>query len=143
MKHVVDVEFVTDNEDGLWSKGMTGTVERLSLESKNGFHEVHIQEEGNSSIVIAGATDFAVTVNKEPVLRPEEKKGALDIQVGGGHYKDMAIQPVEFCFRNKLNNCQSAIVKYTCRYKSKNGLEDLKKARHYIDLLIAMEYGEE
>jgi len=70
-------------------------------------------------------------------------KKALDVQVGGGHYKDMAIQPVEFCFKNNLNNCQSNIIKYVTRYKSKNGLEDLKKAKHYIDLLISLEYGDE
>ena len=64
---------------------------------------------------------------------------ALDVQVGGGHYKDMKIQPVEFCFANNLNNGQSAIIKYVCRYKTKNKLEDLKKAKHYIDLLIQLE----
>lgn len=68
---------------------------------------------------------------------------ALDVQVGGGHYKDMAIQPVEFCFQNKLNNCQTNVVKYITRYKNKNGLEDLKKAKHYIDLLIQLEGYEE
>lgn len=65
---------------------------------------------------------------------------ALDVQVGGGHYKDMAIQPVEFIMKNKLNYCQANIIKYACRYKNKNGEEDLKKIKHYVDLLIDMEY---
>lgn len=67
----------------------------------------------------------------------------LDIQIAGNHYKDMAIQPIEFCFKNNFNIGQSNIVKYVSRYKFKNGLEDLKKAKHMIDLLIELEYGEQ
>ena len=58
---------------------------------------------------------------------------ALNTQVGGSHYKNMTIQPVEFIERNNLGFCVGNIIKYVCRYKDKNGIEDLKKARHYID----------
>ena len=51
----------------------------------------------------------------------------------------MTIQPVEFIERNNLGFCVGNIIKYVCRYKDKNGIEDLKKARHYIDLLIEIE----
>lgn len=61
-------------------------------------------------------------------------------QIGGNHYLSLAIQPVEYAHKNNLNFCQGSIVKYVTRYKDKNGLEDLKKARHFIDLLIQMEY---
>ena len=64
---------------------------------------------------------------------------ALSQQVGGSHYKNMTIQPVEFIERNNLGFCVGNIIKYVCRYKDKNGIEDLKKARHYIDLLIEIE----
>ena len=64
---------------------------------------------------------------------------ALSQQVGGSHYKDMAIQPVEFIEKNNLGFCAGNVIKYICRYKNKNGIEDLKKARHYIDLLIEIE----
>lgn len=64
---------------------------------------------------------------------------ALDTQVGGSHYKNMTIQPVEFIEMNNLGFCAGNIIKYVCRYKDKNGIEDLKKARHYIDLLIEIE----
>ena len=70
------------------------------------------------------------------------EKTALDTQVGGGHYKDMAIPPIEFCMKNNLNACQTKVIKYITRYKTKNGLEDLEKAKHMIDLLIGFEYGE-
>lgn len=61
---------------------------------------------------------------------------SFDIQVGGSHYKDMMIQPIEFILKNKLGFCEGNIIKYVCRYKNKNGVEDLKKARHYMDMLI-------
>lgn len=67
---------------------------------------------------------------------------ALHTQVGGDHYKNMAIQPVTFCMANNLNFCVSSAIKYLCRYKDKNGKEDLLKARHFIDLLIELEYPE-
>ena len=61
---------------------------------------------------------------------------ALDTQVGGDHYKGMKIQPMEYSMANGLNACQHTIIKYVTRYPNKNGVEDLKKARHTIDLLI-------
>lgn len=67
---------------------------------------------------------------------------ALDVQVGGAHYKSCTIQPVEFSYRNGLNFMEGSVVKYICRHRSKNGVEDLKKAKHYIDLLIELEYAE-
>lgn len=61
---------------------------------------------------------------------------ALDVQVGGSHYKDAGIQPIEYIFANKLGFCEGNVVKYVTRYGSKNGVQDLKKARHYLDMLI-------
>ena len=70
---------------------------------------------------------------------------ALDRQVGEGAYaspyRSFAIQPVEFCQRNNLDWCQANIVKYVCRFRNKNGREDLAKARHYLDMLEEFEYG--
>lgn len=67
----------------------------------------------------------------------------LDVQVGGGHYKDFPIQPIEYCMKNGLDHCQSNVIKYVSRFRTKGGLEDLLKARHYIDLLISFEYPDE
>ena len=52
------------------------------------------------------------------------------------HYTQHAIEPIDFIIKNKLNFCQGNVGKYICRYKSKGGVEDLKKARQYIDFLI-------
>lgn len=67
---------------------------------------------------------------------------AKDTQVGGDHYRDMPIQPAEFIHKNGLGFIAGCVVKYVCRYQSKNGRQDLEKARHYLDLLIEMEYPE-
>lgn len=60
---------------------------------------------------------------------------ALNKQVGGNHYKRMAIQPIEFIIKNGLSFCEGNIVKYICRYKYKNGLEDLKKILQYCEII--------
>ena len=67
-------------------------------------------------------------------------QSALQTQVGGSHYKGMPIQHAEFCQRNRLGWCESAAIKYLCRHGRKNGVEDLKKAIHYIQILIELEY---
>lgn len=74
-------------------------------------------------------------------MNGQSKLRALSDQVGGSHYKDMAIQPFEFIEANNLGFAVGNIVKYLCRYKRKGGIEDLKKARHYIDMLIEREGG--
>lgn len=69
--------------------------------------------------------------------KPEPK--ALDTQVGGGHYKDMAIQPMEYSMKNGLDACQHTAIKYISRFRDKGGIEDLRKAKHVIDMLIQFE----
>lgn len=66
---------------------------------------------------------------------------ALKEQVGGRHYADMEIQPIEFIMKNGLGFCEGNIVKYVSRWRGKGGIEDLRKARHYLDLLIESETG--
>lgn len=70
-----------------------------------------------------------------------KKQSALDVQVAGDHYRNLAIQPVEFIHKNGIGYCEGAAIKYLCRHREKGGLDDLLKAKHYIDLLIEMEYG--
>lgn len=64
---------------------------------------------------------------------------SLNEQVAGNHYKDMAIQPAEFIHRNRIGYLEGNVIKYVCRYRSKNGVEDLKKAKHYIEILLELE----
>lgn len=71
-----------------------------------------------------------------------ERLGALKKQVGGQHYANMKIQPVEFITVNELGFLEGNVVKYICRHHAKNGAEDIKKAIHYCELLLATKYGE-
>lgn len=64
---------------------------------------------------------------------------ALDMQVAGDHYKDMAIQPVQFIHANGIGYFEGNVIKYISRWRSKGGVADLEKAKHYIDLLIELE----
>lgn len=64
---------------------------------------------------------------------------ALDVQVGGAHYKQFPIQPIEYIHKNGLNYLEGNIIKYATRWRHKNGIEDLKKIKHYVDLIIEME----
>ena len=57
-------------------------------------------------------------------------------QVGGNHYKNYKIQPVEFIIKNNIGFVEGNIIKYILRFKEKGGVEDLEKAKHYIELLI-------
>lgn len=83
---------------------------------------------------------------KDPEQRtyPPEDTRALptDKQEGGSHYKNYAIQPTEYIEKNKMGFCAGNIVKYATRFKDKNGLEDVKKIKHYAELLAWFEYGE-
>jgi hypothetical protein len=63
----------------------------------------------------------------------------LTIQVGGTHYKDLKIQPVEYIAANKIPFIEGNIIKYISRWRSKGGLDDLQKAKHFLDILIELE----
>ena len=68
---------------------------------------------------------------------------ALDEQIGGTHYRAGGIQPVQYIEANGLGFCEGNVIKYVTRYRKKGGAEDLRKARHYIDLLLELRYGEQ
>ena len=65
----------------------------------------------------------------------------LSRQIGGGHYKDFKVQPIEFITENKLSFAAGCVVKYICRYNKPGGkgLQDLEKIKHYVDLIIQLE----
>lgn len=70
-------------------------------------------------------------------------KSALDKQVDGNHYKDMKIQPVQFCRANHMGGLESSVVRYITRHKVKNGRVDIEKAIHCLELILEMDYGSE
>lgn len=64
---------------------------------------------------------------------------AMSKQVAGNHYKDMDIQPVEFITRNNIGFLEGCVIKRICRWRRKDGLQDLQKAIHELELLIELE----
>ena len=68
---------------------------------------------------------------------------AYDKQVGGSHYQNMKIQPSEFINKNEMKFAEGNAIKYICRHINKGGLQDLEKAKHYIDMIIERDYSEE
>lgn len=75
---------------------------------------------------------------KELSMRAPKTK-AWGSQKDGKHYKTMPIQPMEYSMANKLNALQHTIIKYVSRYPDKNGIADLGKAKHCVQMLIDWE----
>jgi hypothetical protein len=92
--------------------------------SKNGIEQENIKENmTNSEIFKKAAYD------------------SLDKQVGGKHYKNMKIQPAEFINENKLLFAEGNAIKYICRHQSKGKEEDVKKAIHYLEMILERDYS--
>jgi len=97
----------------------------------------------------ASAASYSDHMDASEVAQPaplhveliEPPQDALDVQVGGDHYKSLAIQPVEYIHANKIGYFEGNVIKYVTRWRAKNGVADLEKAKHYIDLLIELEGG--
>lgn len=69
----------------------------------------------------------------------ERSPSALAVQEGGDHYKTLKIQPIEYIHANGIPFAEGSVIKYVTRWRAKNGIADLKKARHFLDLLIELE----
>lgn len=79
-----------------------------------------------------------LTLEEEQELENMLATSALNKQVGGSHYKDKGIQPIIYIHANELGFCEGNVVKYVTRWRSKNGIADLKKAIRYLELLIEL-----
>jgi hypothetical protein len=62
-------------------------------------------------------------------------------QVGGKHYTNYKIQPIEFITSNNIGFIEGNVIKYLLRFKEKNGIEDIDKAIHYLELLKEIYYN--
>ena len=65
---------------------------------------------------------------------------SLEDQVGGKHYRKMKIQPAEFINENKLLFAEGNAIKYICRHSSKGKAQDIKKAIHYLEMILERDY---
>lgn len=81
-----------------------------------------------------------VQKEKHMTEAPKQPKteAATNKQVGGSHYQ-LPIQPIEYILANGLGYCEANVVKYVSRWRNKGGIQDLKKAIHYLEMLIEQE----
>jgi hypothetical protein len=64
---------------------------------------------------------------------------ANEIQVAGTHYKSQTIQPWDYIISNEIPYMEGNVIKYVSRWRDKGGLDDLRKAQHYLQKLIEVE----
>jgi hypothetical protein len=67
---------------------------------------------------------------------------ANDIQVGGNHYAKQGIQTWDYIAANEIGYFEGNVIKYVSRWKQKGGIEDLRKAQHYLSKLIELNIKE-
>lgn len=98
---------------------------------------------GTEEEVFKEFTKYEAQKNKtaEEIFLP--KYESLQKQVGGGHYKNMAITPAEFIIKNDIPWIDGDAIVYICRHKSKNGAEDLKKAIQCLEIALEFYYPNE
>lgn len=90
-----------------------------------------------------GEVSFPGSDTTDAFFSSDEEESALDVQEGeGDHYNRWSIQPITFIHENGLGFIRGNVIKYIMRYDEKNGREDLEKVKHYIDLLIELEYDQ-
>lgn len=87
--------------------------------------------------------EFGLKPKLSDILSGSSNSSPLQSQVGGDHYRKLAIQPAEYTTRNGLGHLAGDTIAYVTRYKDKGGKQDLEKAIHCLQLLIAIEYPEE
>lgn len=82
---------------------------------------------------------------KEGVYVPDDSRynpsEAAAKQIGGNHYKDMKITPTEYVLANNIDWLEANVIKYVSRHHNKNGVEDIDKAIHYLELIKVHKYA--
>jgi hypothetical protein len=103
-------------------------ADRMDIIARNGNDGEHYAE---SELTYREVCDAVAARNQEKRTQIRADR----TQIGGEHYK-LPIQPIDFIVKNNIPFREANIIKYVVRYKNKNGIEDLKKARHYLDMII-------
>jgi len=88
-------------------------------------------------LVYKARSQYAIPAEKWP----EPAQAANTRQEGGNHYKTLAIQPWDYIIQNNLGFLEGNVIKYVTRWKEKEGVQDLQKARHFLDKLIEVNNG--
>jgi len=126
-------------------------IEKLSFRKEKGILKGsgdYRGEEKGIHIQIGNRADDVEALKEKAKLDTDckgKERSAIDRQVGGSHYKGLPIQPVEYIQQNELSFLQGCIIKRISRYdlKGGDGIKDLEKIKHEVNLLIEFEKGEE
>lgn len=101
-----------------------------------GIEDMVMEERIKPSVAAAINRSEAIDDDSAPEYQPENKT-ALDVQIGGNHYKKLKIQPVEYIMANELGFCEGSAIKYITRWRDKGGIQDIDKAIHFLQILKA------
>lgn len=125
-----------------WGKLVDGEIVKYEPNSYYGLNYT-IKDDINGSLHALSEND----INPTPISPPYEvsyiadkPKASLEGQVGGEHYKNLAIQPVEYCYYNNIPGIESSIIRYATRHRDKNKALDVEKIIHYAKILLQLEY---
>jgi len=88
--------------------------------------------------VLKKSKEIDTATQEDEAIQTILDERANKVQVGGTHYKFKDIQPWDAIHAWGLGFFSGNVVKYIARHREKNGVEDLKKARHYLDKLIEL-----
>jgi len=116
------------------SQGITGAVQDALVSIYKGEGLVPPSQE---SISVTSAKTAVDGNNKEGVNQLLPKYSNQAKQVGGNHYKETTLQPWDVISAWSLDPWLANVVKYVQRHQRKNGREDLEKAVHYLEYVIA------
>ena len=127
--------------------GDYAVVTQIIEECEGGVDQIYVQNA--TGCVYYYEDDIELVSEQQPNEKLQEilnldapkQQSALDVQVGGEHYKNKGIQPVEYAFRNNLGFLEANVVKYVSRHEDKNGADDIKKAIHYCKFILEFKYG--
>lgn len=119
------VECISKNYNGLTN----GKVYKLECEGADWIKVINN---------VGDLRTYPLNIFRKLTKQEEEKLGLYNDKIKPSYY-GTGIDVIEFCLRNNLTFMQGNVIKYVTRYKSKNGIEDLQKAKEYIDRLIEFE----
>jgi hypothetical protein len=75
-------------------------------------------------------------------MKPKIKCNGEEAISDNNHYSEMKIEPVDFIISNNIDFCEGNVIKYVSRHKRKNGAEDIRKAIHYLKIILKSTYNE-
>lgn len=147
-RRATDVNDTRSLQDGVPAEPETrSSFLRVLPQARQGFGQAGKSDKGMEMPRLPNGEGMSFSAQfNDWVRRNEELKreqAALNSQVGGAHYKGLKIQPAEYCHANGIPFIEGCAIKYLTRWRDKGGIEDLRKAKHFIEILIELETRDE